>query len=122
MSHRSGVLAWGSAPNPEVYRFVARTHLGPEGRQGTAVQAGPHTRPGTGVSARVAPQQSPILSAGRCDCPHVMTSVNHARPLVSRRDAPATLADRVLVDASNSRSIARYSSTRRTLQLSVYAV
>ena len=84
--------------------------------------AGSRTCPGTGASARVAPQQSPILSAGKQDSPCIRASVNHGRPRFPRGVARATDADGGFTEASNSRSIARYSSTRRTLQLSVYAV
>ena len=119
MSHRCGVLSWGSAPNPEVFRFVARTC---SGRREPAAGAGSRTCPGTGASARVAPQQSPIFSAGKQDSPCIMASVNHGRPRFPRGVALATDADGGFTEASNARSIARYSSTRRTLQLSVYAV
>ena len=79
MSHQCGVSSWGSAPNPEVFRIVARTCLGrPEPTAG----AGSRACPGTGASARVAPHQSPILSAAKHDCPSIMASVNHDCPLL----------------------------------------
>jgi len=65
--------------------------------------------PGVGPSARVAPQQSPILSA---DAP------NGARII-----APVNLANAQHgFSPSNARSIARYSLTNEMLQLSVKAV
>ena len=49
---------WGSAPNPEVYRFGFQG--GNEKRQ-CRYTASPQTRPG----ARVAPQRCPILPDGK---------------------------------------------------------
>jgi len=119
MSHRSGVLSWGSAPNPEVYRFKARTGWGGESLPRGQTPA-PVPAPGRALGLLLS--KSPILSAGREDCRPITTSVNHDRLLLPQDDPLATCPDRLFIDASNSRSIATYSSTRRTLQLSVYAV
>ncbi len=73
------------------------------------MRVGSRTCPGVGPSARVAPQQSPILSA---DDPHGERMI----AIVKRTNAQHGLSP------SNSRSIARYSLTNATLQLSVKAV
>ena len=50
---------WGSAPNPEVYRFGFQG--GNEKRDSARYTASPQTRPG----ARVAPQRCPVLPDGK---------------------------------------------------------